>query len=94
MEFSEQELADLEMLARVELSESEWNRCRQAFQNVLDLAASLQAIDTEEVEPMISPIHLMNVMREDEIRPGLEREEALAQATETESGCFKVPRIL
>lgn len=94
MEFSEQELSDLEILARVNLSESEWNRCRQAFQNVLDLAASLQAIDTEGVEPMISPVSLVNVMREDEVRTGLDRDEALAQAMETEAGCYKVPRIL
>jgi len=94
MEFSATELSKLEVLARVNLSEKEWDRCRAAFQNALDMAVSLQAVDTEGVEPTISPMKLVNVMREDAIRPGLNRDEALAQAMETESGCYKVPRIL
>ena len=36
----------------------------------------------------------MNVLRPDEPRPGLPRDEVLAEAPEAEDGRFRVPRIL
>jgi aspartyl-tRNA(Asn)/glutamyl-tRNA(Gln) amidotransferase subunit C len=37
---------------------------------------------------------VQNVFREDEIKPCLTNEEALANAPESEAGCFKVPRVM
>jgi aspartyl-tRNA(Asn)/glutamyl-tRNA(Gln) amidotransferase subunit C len=39
-------------------------------------------------------MELRNVLRADEIRPSLTREEVLSGAPDAEDGRFKVPRIL
>lgn len=80
--------------AKVTLSDSELQYCQEAFIMALELAESLEKVDTTDVEPMISPLELINVMREDEVKPGLDKEEALALSAQKEAGCFKIPRIL
>ena len=47
-----------------------------------------------DVPPTSHPIPLANVLRPDEPRPGLARDEVLAMAPEAEDGRFRVPRIL
>jgi aspartyl-tRNA(Asn)/glutamyl-tRNA(Gln) amidotransferase subunit C len=94
MEFSKANLKDLEKLGRLHLSELEEQRCFEAFTKALELAETILPVDTKGVEPMVSPLNLVNVLREDKVLRGLERNKALALATETEDGCYKIPRIL
>ena len=44
--------------------------------------------------PTAHPLPLVNVLRADEVRPGLDRDEVLAEAPAAEDGRFRVPRIL
>jgi aspartyl-tRNA(Asn)/glutamyl-tRNA(Gln) amidotransferase subunit C len=46
------------------------------------------------VPPTAHPLPLVNVLRPDEVRPGLDRDEVLAEAPAAEDGQFRVPRIL
>ncbi len=61
---------------------------------ILDYAAQVDALDTEGVPPTAHPLPLVNVLRPDEVRPGLDRSEVLAEAPATEADRFRVPRIL
>jgi aspartyl-tRNA(Asn)/glutamyl-tRNA(Gln) amidotransferase subunit C len=61
---------------------------------ILDHAEDVAALDLEGVEPTAHPLPLANVLRDDEVRPSLDREEVLAQAPAAEDGRFRVPRIL
>ena len=54
----------------------------------------VDALDTAGVPPTAHPLQLVNVLREDVPRPGLDRDEVLAMAPEAEDGRFRVPRIL
>ncbi|MHB8329435.1 MAG: Asp-tRNA(Asn)/Glu-tRNA(Gln) amidotransferase subunit GatC [Acidimicrobiales bacterium] len=81
-------------LARIDLSDDELDRYAEQLAAVLDLAAQIAAIDTAGVEPTAHPLPLRNVLREDEVRPSLDRDEVLAQAPAAEDGRFRVPRIL
>jgi len=94
MEFRKEELEQIENIAKLRLRPAERERCYRAFLGFLELSEKLLEVDTENVEPMVSPLDLVNVMREDEVLPGLDRDEAMALAAESENGCFKVPRIL
>ncbi len=60
----------------------------------LDYAARLQSVDTSGISPTARVITTGNVLREDETRPGLSRQELLDNAPETEKGQFRVPLIL
>jgi aspartyl-tRNA(Asn)/glutamyl-tRNA(Gln) amidotransferase subunit C len=75
-------------LARVDLSEEEVERFTEQFADVL---ADFEALD--EVPEVESEPELVNVMRADEIEESLSQEEALRNASETEDGYFKGPRV-
>jgi aspartyl-tRNA(Asn)/glutamyl-tRNA(Gln) amidotransferase subunit C len=81
-------------LARLALTEDEITRFTDELGHILEHAADLAALDLDGVEPTAHPLPLTNVMRPDEIRPSLPRDEVLAAAPAVEDGRFRVPRIL
>jgi aspartyl-tRNA(Asn)/glutamyl-tRNA(Gln) amidotransferase subunit C len=60
---------------------------------ILEAAAKVGEVATDEVPPTAWAIPRSNVYREDVIEPGLSQAAALANAPEAEGGRFKVPRI-
>jgi aspartyl-tRNA(Asn)/glutamyl-tRNA(Gln) amidotransferase subunit C len=89
--------ADVEhvaQLARLALTDEEITSLTGELAAILDYAAEVSALDTEGVEPTAHPLPLVNVLRPDEVRPCLERDEVLAAAPAVEDGRFRVPRIL
>ena len=48
-------------------------------------------LDLSDVEPTAHPLDLVNVWAEDEPRPSLPVDEALANAPDRQDGFFKVP---
>jgi aspartyl-tRNA(Asn)/glutamyl-tRNA(Gln) amidotransferase subunit C len=81
-------------LARLALSEEEVERFTTQLAAILEHAAQVAALDTTGVAPTAHPIPLSNVLRPDEARPGLARDEVLAMAPEAEDGRFRVPRMM
>lgn len=81
-------------LARLALTDDEIERLTSDLAAVLDHAADVAALDLEGVPPTAHPLPLRNVLRADEVRPTLDRDEVLAAAPATEDGRFRVPRIL
>ena len=80
-------------LARLDLSDEEVELFTAQLRTVLDHAADVAALDLAHLEPSSHPIALHNVMRGDEPRPSLDREEVLAVAPDVEDHQFRVPRI-
>ena len=58
---------------------------------MLEHFADIDALDLDEVVRMTQPYPLVNVMRDDVVQPGLDRDEVLAQAPQAEDGRFRVP---
>ena len=81
-------------LARLSFSDAELDRLASQLSAVLDHAADVEALDVSDVAPTSHPIPFSNVMRADELRPSLPRDEVLAQAPATADGQFRVPPIL
>ena len=87
-------------LARLELTPDECTALAGEFETILGAFESLQAVDVVHVSPMVRPGiepgggGLVDVLREDVLRPGLTRDEALANAPEPLDGFFGVPRVL
>jgi aspartyl-tRNA(Asn)/glutamyl-tRNA(Gln) amidotransferase subunit C len=81
-------------LARLALTEGEIERFTGQLAVILEHAADVAALDLADVEPTAHPLPLVNVLRPDEVRPGVDRAEVLAQAPATEDGRFRVPRIM
>jgi aspartyl-tRNA(Asn)/glutamyl-tRNA(Gln) amidotransferase subunit C len=81
-------------LARLALTADELDRFTLQLAAVLGHAADVEALDTVGVPPTAHPLPLVNVLREDVVRPSLERDEVLAMAPNVEDGRFRVPKIL
>jgi aspartyl-tRNA(Asn)/glutamyl-tRNA(Gln) amidotransferase subunit C len=81
-------------LSRLALTDDEIEQLIGELGAILDYAAEVSALDTADVPPTAHPLPLVNVFRTDDPRPGLDREEVLAQAPAAEDGQFRVPRIL
>lgn len=81
-------------LARLELSEAEKAVFQEQLSAILEYAEKIQVLDTADVPPTTSALPLSNVMRADEIQPGLSIEAALTNAPAAEENSFRVKPVL
>jgi aspartyl-tRNA(Asn)/glutamyl-tRNA(Gln) amidotransferase subunit C len=81
-------------LARLALEPEEVERFTEQLGVILEHAADVEALELDDVPPTAHPLPLVNVLREDEVRPSVDRDEVLAQAPAAEDGRFRVPRIM
>ena len=88
------EVAHLARLARLALDDDELDRFGGAARRDLSAVARIGDLDTADVPPTSHALPLTNVIRADEVRPGLTQEQALSGAPAAEDGRFRVPRIL
>jgi aspartyl-tRNA(Asn)/glutamyl-tRNA(Gln) amidotransferase subunit C len=92
-------------LANLDLSPDEEPRMRRDLNAILDYVAQLGELETAQVEPMAQVSEVLaapgdagseklSVLREDEVRPCLDRALVMAQAPETDGVFFKVPKVI
>jgi aspartyl-tRNA(Asn)/glutamyl-tRNA(Gln) amidotransferase subunit C len=91
---SRDDVAHVARLARLELTEDELELFTAQLGAVLEHAADVEALDVGDVPPTMHPYPLRNVLRDDDVRPSVDRDEVLGQAPAAEDGRFKVPAIL
>lgn len=83
-------------LARLALTADERTLFTRQLADILAYAEQVQEVDTTAVAPTSHPFAVAESLRDDQERPGLPREEALAAAPDADraAGLFKVPRVL
>ncbi|MCH8919494.1 MAG: Asp-tRNA(Asn)/Glu-tRNA(Gln) amidotransferase subunit GatC [Chloroflexi bacterium] len=81
-------------LARVGLSDDEVSRFQSQLSQILEYFERLQEVDTENVPPTAHTLAMHNVMRDDEPRPSIDKEEVLANAPQREDDLFRVRAVL
>ena len=94
MALTREEVRKVALLARLELAEEELDAQAANLNTLLEQFEKLQALDVTGIEPTSHAIPLVNVLREDVLRPSLSRDEVLVNAPEASDGCFVVPRVL
>jgi aspartyl-tRNA(Asn)/glutamyl-tRNA(Gln) amidotransferase subunit C len=88
---SRSEVLHVADLARLALTEEEIQRLGDQLNAILEAVGKVSELDLSGVEPMSHPLELVNVWAEDEPRPSLSLDEALANAPEREKSFFRVP---
>jgi len=78
-------------LARLDLREDEVDRLTDELTAILDAVSKVAELDLEGVPPTSHPLDLVNVWADDEPRPSLGLDEALANAPAREGDLFRVP---
>jgi aspartyl-tRNA(Asn)/glutamyl-tRNA(Gln) amidotransferase subunit C len=96
MPFTKQDVERLASLARLSLSADEIDLYARQLADILSYADQVLAVDTSGVPPTAQPLATPPPLRDDERRPSLSHDEALAAAPDpaVEAGFFRVPRVL
>jgi aspartyl-tRNA(Asn)/glutamyl-tRNA(Gln) amidotransferase subunit C len=81
-------------LARLALTDDEIARTTAQLDAMLEHFADIDELDLAAVAPMTQPYPLRNVLRDDVVQPGLDRDEVLAAAPDAFEGRFRVPPIV
>lgn len=94
MEITKQEVERIAKLARLEITPAEKEAFSKQLSQILTHVEKLKQYDTKGVEPTATVLGQVNVFREDDVRPSLPVEKALANAPEREGDGFSVPKII
>jgi aspartyl-tRNA(Asn)/glutamyl-tRNA(Gln) amidotransferase subunit C len=78
-------------LARLRLTEDEVERMAREMSKILEHVEKMNELDLDGFEPTTHVVEIQNVLRDDEPRPSLPRERALAGAPDVGDGGFRVP---
>ena len=81
-------------LARLGLTEEEVTELEGQLNHILEQFAVLSELDTDAIAPTARVIELENVLRDDVVRPSLDREQVLANAPERTAEHIVVPAVL
>jgi len=88
------EVAHLAKLARLAVTEDELELFAGQLDVILGAVARIGDVAAADIPPTSHAVPLENVLRADEVRPSLPRDEVLAGAPSIEDDRFRVPRIL
>ena len=88
------EVRRIAALAQLELGERELQQHARQLGSILDYVDQLRQVDTSGVAPDPGSSVSAELLRPDTCLPGLEPEEALANAPDPEHGHFGVPRVI
>lgn len=91
--FDLHQVDELARAAQLELTEEEKIAFAKRLEELLKGMEKFLAMDLDNVEPFTFVHSITNVLREDEVEPGIDQDSALANAPLTQDGCFVVPKI-
>lgn len=90
---SEKEVKHIGKLSDLELSDEETEKFSSELTDILDFIENLSRVETVDTPSLANVNEKVNVFRDDEIKPGFTREEALKNAKSIYNGFFKVSAI-
>ncbi|OPY24639.1 MAG: aspartyl/glutamyl-tRNA amidotransferase subunit C [Methanomethylovorans sp. PtaU1.Bin073] len=91
---TKEEVEHVGWLARIEIHKSEAQAYAEKLNAVLDYFSQLDEVDTENVPPTYHVADIINVFREDVIKPSMPQEEVLSNTEKKQEGNFLAPRIM
>ena len=93
MSISLEQIKHLAHLSRLEFSEEELEEMQDDMGKILDFVAQIDTLDLSGIEPLTQMSESVNVMREDQTKGMLEKDEALKNAPDANSDYFRVPKF-
>lgn len=94
MAITHKDVEHVAALAKLSFTDKEKATLVSQLNEILRYMEQLNALDTENVEPLSHVIPTGNVLREDDPRPSLDRNEALANAPAKTEKFFRVPKVI
>ena len=94
MKLIREEVIHIAQLARIGLTEAEIDEFPRQLSNILENFDVLDQVDTTDVPPTTQSNSLHTVIKDDLVKPSLEREDALANAPSRDGEFFKIHPVL
>ena len=81
-------------LSRLNVDPDELPQFASQLADIVAYIDKLEELDTDGVEPLTNVSGLTNVLRPDNPRPSLARDDALKNSPQQTGGCYRVPRVV
>ena len=94
MEVNDAMVDKLAHLARLKFNEAEKEEIKKDLQKMIEFVEKLNELDLTGVEPLLHMSEEVNVLRDDEIKGSVSREDALKNAPSHDEQFFKVPKVI
>ena len=94
MSLSTEEVKKISLLARLAISDEEALQYSESLSEIFDLVAQMNAVDTDDIEPMAHPQDISQRLREDVVTASNEREKFQSIAPSTEKGLYLIPQVI
>jgi aspartyl-tRNA(Asn)/glutamyl-tRNA(Gln) amidotransferase subunit C len=94
MKITREQVDYVALLGRLELEPEEKEKYMGQLDDILKYMDMLAEVPTDDVEPMAGPVELYTPLREDEVKPSLREQEALANAPDRDGTSFRVPKVI
>lgn len=81
-------------LARLQIEEQDIPEYTRNLTSILELVSQMQAVNTDNIEPLAHPLDATQRLRHDEVTETNQREHFQQNAPATEAGLFLVPKVI
>ena len=81
-------------LSRLEFNAADKEEIKNDLQRMISFVEKLDELDLEGTEPLLHMSENVNVLRDDEVKGSITREEALKNAPAHDDKFFKVPKVI
>ncbi len=90
---TKEEIAKIAILSKLFVAEDEMDKLTEDMAEIISFADTINNA-SDEGSDFDNINNLSNVLREDEVVPSLDREKILANAKDSDDGCFLVKNIM
>jgi aspartyl-tRNA(Asn)/glutamyl-tRNA(Gln) amidotransferase subunit C len=94
MEVTDALVDKLAHLARLKFEDADKAGIKEDLQRMIQFVEKLNELDTTGVPPLLHMSSNINVLREDEVKGSISREEGLMNAPVKDTAFFKVPKVI
>jgi aspartyl-tRNA(Asn)/glutamyl-tRNA(Gln) amidotransferase subunit C len=94
MEVNDAMIEKLAHLSMLTFNDAEKEEIKHDLQRMISFVEKLNELDLEGIEPLVHMSNEVNVLREDEVKGSVTREEALKNAPLHDEQFFKVPKVI
>jgi aspartyl-tRNA(Asn)/glutamyl-tRNA(Gln) amidotransferase subunit C len=81
-------------LSRLHFTEEEKPAIKKELQQMIQFVEKLNELDTTGIEPLLHMSDNVNVLRADEVKGSINREDGLKNAPVHDNEFFKVPKVI
>jgi|GEM_PF-72814 len=94
MEVNNELIDELAHLARLHFDDEEKEEIKKDLQKMIGFVDKLNELDLDSVEPLLHLSSEVNVLREDEVKGCISREDGFRNAPMHDGKFFKVPKVI